>query len=96
MKLSFAQRLGNGDVVTILIEPFGTVTSPPKVHSIRCERNMISDGDRRISRFFVDSEQEAEFFVAFIFGPYELVWDYHAYENIKKLYLENKLEDILG
>lgn len=65
MKVSIAQRKGNGDVVTTLIEP---VMLNGTVHSVRVRRQEACGAT--IARFFLPDEYTVQEFCIMIFGGY--------------------------
>ena len=60
MKVTIAQRKGNGDIVYTNIEP--TISDHkglPQHHTVRIERHENGSNSRTVSRFFLDTEAEA-------------------------------------
>lgn len=59
MKVQINQRRGNGDVVSILIEPFGPNTRLAGVHQVVCTRTYVSENNsKQVSTFYLDNEAE--------------------------------------
>lgn len=94
MKISIAERRPDGSIVTILIEPFGKNTA--QMHSVKCERNR-TNGEREISRFFLDNEQEVHAFVQdYAFFRMEVLNATVAAHRIENVWQANNLNEVLA
>lgn len=68
MKVTIAQRKGNGDMVYTHIHP----TAPnytPNLHEVRIECHENNINHRTVSRFWLDSELEVWAFLHYMSGP---------------------------
>lgn len=92
MKLSMHQRLGNGDILNLQIEPQDP-TGKLKIHSVKLERTEVECGKKQIARFFLSTEHLVEEFLVMMFGG-ELAAPFNP--EVTEAWHNNKLSEVLN